>query len=236
MHGVSGRTCSFRAALTASALDSLSARVALANKAVFSCARASFMRSCTWNTTQTYANPNEEASLPKEASPLSRQQPALQYPPTVELNQGATMSHSWRVKVNVPPQSKDLLPVKMATEVAIERVASPDDVSPDSPTQQSTGLIHTEETAVQFGKPKAAFRVYGTGSAPREALVTRHYTLMRSNQTVDFVNKMEEKVCVHLMVVWQAVDGVRFATCELRFPTTIARSRVYGLALPVPEV
>jgi hypothetical protein len=91
----------------------------------------------------------------------------------------------------------------------------PADESSDSPSQQNSDLMHTDETAVQFGKPKTAFRVYGTGSAPREALVTRHYTLMRSNQTVDFVNKMEEKVGSIVVMPPPVVDVVHFATCEL---------------------
>ncbi len=44
-----------------------------------------------------------------------------------------------------------------------------------------------------IGKPKETFRVYGEGSQ-REDKVTRHYTLMRENQTVAFVERMEAKV------------------------------------------
>lgn len=54
-------------------------------------------------------------------------------------------------------------------------------------------LTKTDDAAVAMGKPKRDFRVYGT-DAPRAALVTRHYTLMRTHQTVDFVKRMEDKV------------------------------------------
>ena len=82
-------------------------------------------------------------------------------------------------------------PIEMADSVDVIAVPTPDASSADA---SSVDLMKTEDSVVHFGKPKEEFRVYGTGSAPREVLVTRHYTLMRTNQTVDFVRKMEDKV------------------------------------------
>jgi len=92
-----------------------------------------------------------------------------------------------------------------------------DPVSVSSPTASddvmvsasSSSIMKTDDSAVELGKPKKDFRVYGTGSGPREAKVTRHYTLMRSNQTLDFVHRMEEKYLRfdHAeMTIWEAFE------------------------------
>ena len=54
-------------------------------------------------------------------------------------------------------------------------------------------LTADDSLGMEIGKAKETFRVYGT-SAPREDKVTRHYTLMRTNQTLEFVQRMEAKV------------------------------------------
>jgi hypothetical protein len=78
-------------------------------------------------------------------------------------------------------------------------------------------VLKTDDSVVHFGKPKEAFRVYGSGSN-REDKVTRHYTLMRSKQTVAFVRAMEEKVSP--------------PRASLRCSTQLLCER--GLQLPVP--
>ena len=97
----------------------------------------------------------------------------------------------------------DVVPV--AVEPAVELDAS---------LVPSADLLKTDDEVVAAGKPKKDFRVYGTGSAPREASVTRHYTLMRSNQTLDFVKRMEEKVTT------ADYDGPRARRAPRRHPPT----------------
>jgi hypothetical protein len=72
-----------------------------------------------------------------------------------------------------------------------------------------------------IGKPKETFRVYGEGSQ-REDKVTRHYTLMRENQTVAFVERMEAKVvtCVEAKVF----PRLRVCGLELRPPCDLLPS------------
>ena len=68
-----------------------------------------------------------------------------------------------------------------------------------------------------IGKPVESFRVYGEGSN-REDKVTRHYTLMRTNQTLAFVEKMEAKV----------------SGWVVRVPSSIAVACVHGGCAPQP--
>ena len=68
-----------------------------------------------------------------------------------------------------------------------------------------------------IGKPVESFRVYGEGSN-REDKVTRHYTLMRTNQTLAFVEKMEAKV----------------SGWSVRVPSSIAVACVHDSCVPQP--
>jgi inositol oxygenase len=90
----------------------------------------------------------------------------------------------------------------MASPIAVPSVYSElwSDIStPMSPPRDSTPA---------FGKPKETFRVYGT-DGPREDKVNRHYRLMRTHQTYEFVERMEEKYLKFdkaEMTVWEAFE------------------------------
>lgn len=88
--------------------------------------------------------------------------------------------------------------------LAVVRVGSLSPVFLPQPVMDVTAVdfLKTSDDSVSLGKPKEDFRVYGK-SAPREESVTRHYTLMRTNQTLEFVQRMEEKVRAACDASWQ---------------------------------